>query len=42
MCRGETVGYSPIGLAAAAATGLATLGASRLLLQQPIPAKEQT
>lgn len=32
-CRGEIVGYSPAGLAAAAASGLAILGVARALVQ---------
>lgn len=34
MCRGEIVGYSPAGLAAAAASGLVVLGMARALVQQ--------
>lgn len=33
-CRGEIVGYSPAGLAAAAASGLVVLGVARALVQQ--------
>ena len=36
MRRGETVGYSPAGLTAAAASGLAILGVARALVQQSI------
>ena len=32
--RGESVGYSPVGLAAAAALGLATLSIARAMLPQ--------
>ena len=35
MRRGEIVGYSPAGLAAAAVSGLAILGAARALVRQP-------
>lgn len=36
MRRGEIVGYSPAGLAAATASGLATFGVARALVQQSI------
>ena len=34
LYRGESVGYSPVGLAAAAVSGLATLSVARAMLPQ--------
>ncbi len=36
VCRGETVGNSPAGLAAAAASGLGILAIARTLLTQAV------